>query len=365
MRVFQLYGADIHKSQIPFKEMFSFIEGFLQKNGWTYNQILFDFEIYNIPGEPPQIEDFLSKYPYWQSFHIQPANNSGIHRFTNAPETKTELYTDKWSTNKREDHALVDLDCLSALMSKVPRPLNIPGFTVMFDGIDLLSSGGDGSIRFTRSIWPSGANTKIVAIVELTDKVNQNNIINDSQLASKLKEQFFGVLKTPYDGKRRCEFTDEENRQIEKHKRDIEPLIAEFCKKTQMEDQTNGDRIATDMGTRFSVKKPISTFFNGWEYRYEPQGMYFLTKPVKYGYRMTVDLGFKPGMDFLERFVSISGINFDFPIAYDRITRSSQKNVDDFVADCRRITDDAEQTLIDPLFQLFGETPSWYFVSKG
>ena len=53
MRIYQTYRAFLHKSQIPFKELFDYTYGFLQENEFTHKEVLFNFDI------SPQYDDFF------------------------------------------------------------------------------------------------------------------------------------------------------------------------------------------------------------------------------------------------------------------------------------------------------------------
>ena len=366
MRVYQVYRAYIHKSQIPFKDLLCFVYDFLQECSLPYREILFNFNLYLHQGDTTPVEVFLKKYPYWRDYSVTPAEGESYHRFTNAPEIIDDLTTAIGLRGHVLDHKSFNIGELQNLLSKIPRTLNFNHVAVRFDGIDWMQSGGDGSIAFLRSLWPSGANFVVVAEIEITDPNNPCLVLDDSYLVSALNNRFFGLLKA-VDG-RQITFSDEEKKRIDVLKRKIEPAIIDFREQTRIMQVTYDsfdECLAASMdaaSTKFTVKKPLRAFFKGWEYKYEQPCVFFMRKIIEHGFRIEVLVYFKPGFTAeLTRDISISGLQFHFRLANDQILRSSQEAIDAFIADCRRIADEAEQKFTESLYQLFGDTPVWFF----
>jgi hypothetical protein len=351
MRVYQVYRAYIHKSQVPFKELFFFVNAFLKENSLYYREILFNFDIDLQQGKLDPVKVFLKKYPYWRDYSIKPAESNSFHRVTNAPEMCADLTSSFGLRNHVFNHKSFSLEKLLNLLSQVPRPLNLPRVSVRFDGIDWLQSGGDGSITFLRNIWPSGANFVVMAEIEITDPNNLCSILDDSYIISALNERFFGLLKSG-DG-RQLELSNEEEKRVDILKKKIEPAIIDFREQIKIEKakySSFDERLAASkdaVETKFSVKKPLKAFFKDWEYKFEQSSVFFMRKIIKHGFRIEVLVYFKPGFATeLTREISISGLYFHFGLASDTIILSLQEAIDDFIADCRRIVDKAEQKLV-------------------
>ena len=365
MRIYQTYRAFLHKSQIPFKELFDYTYGFLQENEFTYKEVLFNFDI------PPKYddfnppEDFLKKYPYWRVYSVPPVFGESFHRFTNAPDKDSSLILGTSRGQNFLKHKSVDIQKLRDLLSKVPRPFNFPDITVCFNGIDWLKSGGDGFLSFERGIYPSGANFVVFADIEITDKDKPGKILDDSKIVNILNQRFFGMVKTWSD--RRCVFTEEEYNRIASLNSEIEPKINAFRERAELERKKYdnfGESVAAALDSamiNFTVKKPIKEFFKGWDYQYQI-GFFSVKKILEHGFRLEVKVSYQPGFSTqLTRDISISGLYFRYNLAFDQILHSSQDVVDNLIADCRHIADEAEQRFTELLYQLFGETPEWYF----
>jgi hypothetical protein len=366
MRIFQTYRAFLHKSQLPFKEVFSFSDNFLKDNGYEYREILFAFETHKKQDDLIFTETFLKKYPYWKIYQIPTATEDSFHKFTNAPEI--DDIVSQGSSQKRNvlQHEPVDIKNLQELLSKVPRPINLPECTVRFEGIDWLHSGGEGFLSFSRSIWPSGSNYVVFFDVEITEKRGSYGILDDSKVVAILNQQFFNSIGV-WNG-RRCELTEEEEGRIVLLKREVEPVIRNFRSKTRLEQKRFAsfkESLVAVMDahmTRFTINKPLKAFFKGWDYKYEQVGFFSVSKIVKHGFKLEVIIYYKPGAaERLTREISISGLYFNYGLASDQILNSSQEIIDSFIADCKHVVEDAEQMLVESLFQSFGDTPVWYF----
>ncbi len=238
--------------------------------------------------------------------------------------------------------------------------MNLSTFAIRFNGIDWLQSCGDGFLGFERSIWPSGAKFEVSAEIDITDMHNPCALLDDSTIVKALNERYFGSLKSRG---RRYRFTEEENNHIALMKSKMKPEIIAFQKRTKTDQKMNSKTeayIDTAM-VRFTVKKPLKMFFKDWEYRYEQPGTFTVRKRLRYGFVLEVCVYFKLLTSNLTRKISISGLYFCYDLAFSQIVHSSHVVVDDFIADCRRIADEAENTLPETLFQLYGETPPWFF----
>ena len=363
MRVYQAYHAAIHKSLVPFSNLFDFTDAFLRKNGWQYKEIQFAFELH-----VDEAEAFLEKYPYWRAYSTPPAAHRSFKKFSNVPEQPRHLARRMYWNPPIQNREPVDVAELKKLLAKIPRPLNFPGFVVYFDGIDWLQTGGHGRIGFGRDTWPNGAIFDVTAAVDVTSPKGPCEVLDASKITPALNEHFFDLFGTASGYS--IGLDDDEAKQFESFKLKIEPAITAFRENAKAEppvaQYSNFYQFSAACTkaskTRFTVVKPLKSTFKDWDYTPHSTSIFSMTKIINHGFQIEVLVYFKPGgSSELSREITISGLCFNFRLSFDQILRSSQEAINAFIVDCKLIADEAEQLFSEPLFQLYGETPEWYF----
>ena len=154
--------------------------------------------------------------------------------------------------------------------------------------------------------------------------------------------------------------SDEEKSEIERLKKQAEPLIAE-CRSYLEKRLPSKERQTLSM-PEYNIAPLLKKLAkrSGYSYKYKPQGLYELKKRLPRGHFLKLDLTSGPSHGDTRLFLSFSGPGFKHRLASVMETPENQQELDAWLSYAFSVLDEFEKNYASKLNSLYNETPLWF-----
>jgi len=290
-------------------------------------------------------------------------------------------------------------------VKKIPRPIN-PGFTQIvldnvhwFPKINATPAVADHNINGGRN-YPNAINlhpyysnnlvlakafnfgikhNMVYATIERTKSYEE--LLDVTSVVDKLTT-LLGAPVRPEE--RKIVFDEAEIRANEATDKAIAPVLQDIWDKLQPEQSLlavtknnppiyeitkttfNGqeiDLMNKNETDNISVKKSVLKFLKplGFTYRYVPSFCFESIKKNKYNHVLEIGFAMRPMTWTLNHWITFRGHNFSVqvPLGYN-VDAATQQTADSIVEKTAEIATQAEEQLVEPLYEFYGKTPEWY-----
>lgn len=366
MRVFDTYCFNII-DKVSFKDTKPYLEQMLREQGFSYKNI--SFMLYNVVKE--KTEKVISKFPSLKKYEFED-HSCGIHDYgvTSIRENwkNGEVHADK-----------SDLEDISVLFSKIPRPYNFSFGKLILDGVKWFAdsdesvaiSNWDNSELFPMEHTPPFISNRIMQYRFYDDGKKYNNICITIEVTGKdtIMDSVPIIQKLePYTGKfyafgRECVFDKEEyfknKNLIEKHSEKIKELGDSF-----MPESNFGKQLLRQAVTHVADKFILNKVFKGTRFE-RIKGQPYLCHLYSYvdnnGYKYDAYIQkISTGNEF-RCWLGISGYNFYINYSHEDYVAYKEGESLEILKVFARFCDKMIDEYSEELKNDFGITPEWYY----
>lgn len=385
MRVFNCYSFTV--GHVPFPELFTLVDRFLQEQGLHYQQLCYDLRDLKMEKS--------MRIAFAQEKRVIPRRkNATVSDLWDLVRDMPQLdFADRIRDVGERDYLLSDMDdfgqprerlCPEADVRRLaecfPMPYYLDSMLFSYANVDFFGKAPQPvkedsckmeisrrerkgcHITFSKDALVFSRAAKLTMVIEVTDG---DAVLDSAPYASALAQ----ILGKKYTAQAMLYLSEEEQGRIKESNAVAQPLLDRAAAALKAEIVRFGQQTPREQwniqDTLFSVGKSLKKIgksFGFGNYEYDPMGVHFMSRKLAGGQSLMLVVDVPPRWNEMRLRIRIGGLGFCNELKMAELYCESQERADGAIQTAFEILRDLEKEQLQPICELYPPTPDWYTV---